>query len=87
VELCKNERFDLIIMDVRMPFMDGLEALRIIRAGEAGSGFRSHVIALTGYAGREEVEACLDAGADDYLTKPVEEHLLFAKVDAVRTRY
>ncbi|MSM40618.1 MAG: response regulator [Geobacter sp.] len=62
--------FDMVLMDVQMPIMDGLQATRKIREMEGASGRRIPVIALTAYAAREDRERCLAAGMDGYLSKP-----------------
>jgi two-component system sensor histidine kinase/response regulator len=63
--------FDIVFMDVQMPLMDGLEATRRIRAHEAG-GSHTPIVALTANAMRQQLDACLAAGMDDFVTKPVE---------------
>ncbi len=63
--------FDCILMDVNMPEMDGLEATRRIRAAESASGTHTPIIALTANAFGEDREACLAAGMDDFLVKPL----------------
>ena len=62
VEAVGRERFDLVLMDVHMPEMDGLEAVRRIRAAEAGTGRRVPVVALTASALKGDLDACREAG-------------------------
>jgi CheY-like chemotaxis protein len=67
----QKDTYDLVLMDVQMPEMDGLEATRAIRVLEQGTGFHQQVIALTAYAMSGDRERCLEAGMDGYLTKPL----------------
>jgi len=71
--------FDVILMDVQMPKMDGIEATRRIRRRELQSGGHVKIIAMTAHAMVEDRQECLDAGADRYLTKP------FAPKDVINT--
>jgi two-component system, sensor histidine kinase and response regulator len=71
VEFCARERYDLVLMDVQMPIMDGLAATREIRAQE-DAGQRVPIIALTASAMTDELERCLASGMDGLLTKPLE---------------
>ncbi|WP_312147477.1 ATP-binding protein [Brevundimonas sp.] len=71
VDLAKNQRFDLIIMDVNMPVMDGLTATRMIREG-AGVNVDTPIVVLSASARSEDHEAGLTAGADAYLNKPID---------------
>jgi CheY-like chemotaxis protein len=69
----RTPRFDAVLMDIRMPRLDGLEAARQVRAAEAGQGAAPmRMIALTANAFDEDRKAALDAGLDDFLTKPVD---------------
>jgi signal transduction histidine kinase/DNA-binding response OmpR family regulator len=75
--------FDLILMDVQMPNMDGREATRLIREKESGTGAHIPIIALTAHALKGDRELCIDAGMDGYVTKPVSRTQLFEAIDAV----
>jgi len=72
VEACEVADFDVILMDVQMPEMNGLEATRRIRAKEQSAEASIPIIALTARATEADQEKCLEAGMDDYLSKPVE---------------
>ncbi len=67
----QQERYDLVLMDVQMPEMDGMEATTIIRDKEKLSTVHQVVIALTAHAMKGDQERCLAAGMDAYLTKPI----------------
>ncbi|MEX3017246.1 ATP-binding protein [Gymnodinialimonas hymeniacidonis] len=77
----KSNPPDLIMTDISMPEMDGLEAARAIRAEEAEQGLpRVHIIAMTAHALDGDRERILDAGIDDYITKPLKKPVIHAKI-------
>ena len=78
--------FDLVLMDVQMPGMDGLEAVKRIREGEQEGEERLPVAALTAYALGEDRDLCLAAGMDDCITKPVSRDALLAAVERLTSR-
>jgi CheY-like chemotaxis protein len=83
----ERERFDLVLMDVQMPEMDGLEAVTLLRSIERRDG-RGHtpVIAVTAHAMSGDRDRCLARGMDGYVTKPLRPDALFAHIDDVLAR-
>jgi CheY-like chemotaxis protein len=74
LEKLSTHKIDLVLMDGRMPKMDGFEAARQIRENEKDTGNRIPIIALTGYAYEEDKELFINSGMDDYIIKPIDEH-------------
>ena len=77
----ERETFDLILMDVQMPEMDGFEATAAIRLREQATGGHLPIIAVTAHAMKGDRERCLEAGMDDYVSKPVRPEPLFAAIE------
>jgi signal transduction histidine kinase/CheY-like chemotaxis protein len=78
-----QSRYDVVLMDMQMPEMDGLEATRLIRQSKPPGG-QPHIVAMTASVRVEDREACRRAGMDDYLTKPVRAAALRTALDRVR---
>jgi PAS domain S-box-containing protein len=78
IEALRRQTYDVILMDVQMPEMDGLEATRRIVAGQPDPAKRPWIIALTANAVQGDRELCLAAGMDDYISKPIKKEQLLA---------
>ncbi len=83
VERSAKEEFDLVLMDVQMPGMGGLEATEIIREREQQTGLHLAIIAMTAHALKGDKERCLAAGMDGYVSKPIRTSDLEAEMDRV----
>ncbi|NDP60236.1 MAG: response regulator [Oxalobacteraceae bacterium] len=83
IALSAQHDFDVILMDLQMPDMGGLEATRRIREREQLQGKHTPIIAMTANALSEDRQICLDAGMDDYISKPLDVTLLRAALDAI----
>jgi two-component system, sensor histidine kinase and response regulator len=83
LEAVERDGFDLVLMDVQMPHMDGLEATRQIRRREDNTGRHIPIIAMTAHAMKGDRERCLDAGMDAYVAKPLRADDLYAAVESV----
>ena len=82
----ERQRFDLILMDVQMPELGGLETTREIRRREAQTGRRTPIVALTASAMRGDRERCLEAGMDAYVPKPLDEEVLLDLIHGLGKR-
>jgi two-component system sensor histidine kinase/response regulator len=79
----ERERFDLVLMDLQMPELGGMEATEVIRSRESASGVHIPIIALTAHAMKGDRERCLAAGMDGYVAKPIRERELFGAMAQV----
>lgn len=93
IDWFEKRRFDLILMDVQMPVLGGLDATKAIRAREArrswamsGRWEMTPIIAMTAHVMQGDRERCLEAGMDDYVSKPVQPSELFAAIERVTRR-
>ena len=82
LEMVAQNRYDIVLMDVQMPTMDGMEATRRIRQSEKGS-HRIPIIAMTAHAMMGDREECLSVGMDDYVSKPIDPTLLIETLERV----
>lgn len=87
LELWRGNHFDVILMDVKMPGMDGVEAVRVIREEEKKTGVHVPIIAVTALAMDEDKNKCLAAGMDDYVSKPYYFDDLYAAIERVLPDY
>ncbi|MFW5717415.1 MAG: response regulator [Spirochaetota bacterium] len=82
IEMLREQPCDIVLMDVQMPEMDGIEASRRVRAGEAGEAVaRVPIVALTAFATSDEPHEYAAAGVNRSVTKPLEERRLFALLE------
>jgi len=86
IECIERQRYDLVLMDVQMPEMDGLEATRRIVARWPDATTRPRIVAMTANAMQGDREECLAAGMDDYVTKPIRVEALVAALTQARSR-
>ena len=86
IEACERRLYDVVLMDVEMPDMDGIEATRVIREREAAmlSGHHTPIIAMTAHALGDFEGRCRSAGMNDFLTKPIQPARLFDALGQIR---
>ena len=77
----ERETFDVVLMDLQMPVMGGIDATLAIRAREVHAGGHARIVAMTAHAMNSDRQRCLDAGMDGYLSKPIDPQMLFAVVE------
>ncbi|MBL4653970.1 MAG: response regulator [Flavobacteriales bacterium] len=80
IDILNHEAFDIILMDMQMPIMDGYSAMEHIRNNTDSDKQNIPILALTAHAAKGEVEKCKKSGADDYLSKPFKPQVLFLKM-------
>jgi two-component system, sensor histidine kinase and response regulator len=86
VAAIEKASFDLVLMDVQMPEMDGFEATTAIRQREKVTGGHIPIIAMTAHALKGDEDLCLAAGMDGYVSKPIRVHELFSKIESVMVK-
>jgi signal transduction histidine kinase/AmiR/NasT family two-component response regulator len=82
IQALAAEQFDIVLMDVQMPQMDGFQATAAIREKEKTTGDHIPIVAMTGYAMKDDRQRCLDAGMDGYICKPIRSQELFDIVES-----
>jgi PAS domain S-box-containing protein len=83
----EHEPFDLVLMDVQMPVMDGLEATAVIRAREKSINSHIPIVAMTAHALKGDEQRCLAAGMDAYISKPIRTTPLFSTIESVLAKF
>jgi two-component system, sensor histidine kinase and response regulator len=85
VDALAREQFDLVLMDIQMPVMDGVEATRQIRSGRAGGNYQIPIVALTTHIRKGDKERFLGAGMDDFISKPIDVKEFYKVIERVGT--
>jgi len=87
LEALEKSIFDVILMDIQMPNMNGFEATAAIREREKQSGEHIPIIAMTAHAMKGDREKCLESGMDDYISKPLNAEVLLSKIETVVQKF
>ncbi len=82
LQALEKQSFDVVLMDVQMPVLDGFQATALVREREGAGGSRVPIIAMTAHAMQGDRERCLAAGMDAYVSKPVHLQQLSAAIEA-----
>jgi PAS domain S-box-containing protein len=83
LEALSVQAFDLVLMDIQMPEMDGYDATMAVRQREAGTGHRTPILAMTAHAMKGDLERCFEAGMDGYLTKPIKASEFYDAIESL----
>jgi CheY-like chemotaxis protein len=83
VEVLEEGQFDVVLMDLQMPEMDGWTATEVIRKREQNTGLHIPVLALTAHATKEHEKRCYEAGMDGFVTKPFQPEQLYQAVESI----
>ena len=83
IEALKRQSYDVVFMDIEMPDLDGMAATAAIREMEETSGMHTPIIAMTAHALKGFRERCLEAGMDDYISKPIQPQELFQSLQTI----
>lgn len=86
IEKYKTGKYDLILMDIEMPIMNGIDAAKGIREHEKSNNTHTYIVALTAHIGKEIQKKCFEAGMDDFLIKPVNFELLFDIIEKLKSK-
>ncbi len=87
ITMLASGHFDVVLMDVEMPEMDGLEAVAVIRDKERQTGEHMPIIAMTAHAMKGDRQRCIEAGMDDYISKPIRMQQLFETLECVLQKH
>jgi two-component system, sensor histidine kinase and response regulator len=81
----EQQDFDLVLMDIQMPELNGFEATAAIREKEQATGRRQVIVAMTAHALKGDRERCLEAGMDGYVSKPIQPRELFEEMERLKS--